>query len=93
VGQDTGIRSERLEPEPAKEPSLGSFEAAAGHAVGLFVDVDRRSWVLVESPVGPPRRERSSRPPIALVRFVTELDRRQVETDDVLRMPIEQAMQ
>src|SRR6267143_5666037 len=90
VGQDAGIRPERLEAEPGEEPTLGSLGSAAGHPVGLLIGVDRRSGVLVEGPIGTPRGERPGRAPVALIGLVAEFVRRQVQTNDVLRMPTQQ---
>ena len=81
--QDARAGLERLEPEAGEEAALRPLGRGARDAVGLLVDVDRRPRILVERPVGAPRRQRPRGPPVAVVLAVAGLLERSVEPDDV----------
>ena len=78
---------ERLEPQPPEEPALGALGGRARHAVRLLVHVDGRVRVLAERAVGAPRGQRPGGAAVPLVGLVAGLLGRQVEPDDVGRVP------
>ena len=78
---------ERLEPQSPEEPALGALGGRARHAVRLLVHVDGRVRVLAERAVGAPGGQRPGGAAVPLVRLVTRLLGRQVEPDDVGRVP------
>ena len=80
----------RLQPDPREEPALGSRHVRARHAIGLLVDVDGRMGILVQGPIRPPRGQDAGGPTVAIVGLVAGLLDRQVEADDVGRVPGEQ---
>lgn len=91
VRKHAGPRTKRLQPQSAEEAALCPLSVRTRDAVRLLVDVDRRTRVLVEGPVGAPGSQRPRRAPVAIVRLVAGFDAGHVEANDVLRVAGEKA--
>ena len=86
VGEHAGLRTERLESQPAEEAALRPLRVGAWHAVRLLVDIDRGPGFLVERPIRAPRSQGPCRAAVPFVGLVAGRDAGQVQAHDVLRV-------
>ena len=92
VRQDSGSRSECLEPEASEEADLGPRPSAPRDAVRLLVDVDAGAQVLAQGSVGAPPGQELAGSSVAVVRLVAGQRFGQLDPDHVMRAAAQQLL-